>query len=172
MTVIKRVARIITGINHVIIECSRIRHRELLVGVIDQDNQTAEIVIVHQSIGAYTPHRTIAVAQHLVTLSHLLTVGQPFGYRCQSRFIVCRAARRVAGDAVTGHQAVAVEAGIGIKACRILQDGITVNRGGKMEEFVTMQGDSQRGSVRLGYLNGGAVGRNCLHCKAEQSQDE
>ena len=78
-TTIEPVAGEIMGVNHVVIEAVGIVHRELLVGVIDEDDETAKLVIVHHTLGAHAVHGSIAAPLHLRAGTHLGRIGQTLG---------------------------------------------------------------------------------------------
>ena len=138
-TAIEDITRVVVGIDHIIVELTGTGHRELLVGVIDQDDQSAEVVIIHQSVGPDTTHRTVATVKFHRTGLRLGCAGQALGDIGQESVVGRRALCLVMGNNAAGNEVAAIEACIGVIARSVLDNGVAVGRGGEMEELITMQ---------------------------------
>ena len=134
------VTRIVVGVDHVIIEFSGcgIAHREFLVIVIDENDESTELVIVKQSIGSHAAYDTVAGTHSALAALQQRLVGQSFGNTGEGNHVGCGALSQITRDAVTGHEASLFQLGIGIEARIVFHDGVAVMGGGIVEELISM----------------------------------
>ena len=161
----KREALVVMAIDHLVVEVVGcvVRGRvvnKLTIGVVNQDNQAAELAVVHVATVAHTAQQAVAVVEHLLaTLKHLVA-DQLLGQAAEGCTVGSSAIIGITGDAVASDQTVAVKTGIGVVTCRILDHSVAVDGRQVIEELVTMQLHGQRGTVGLDHLRGRWISGN------------
>ena len=153
-------SREVLGAEHVGIECLGILGIELLVGEVDEDDQTMEIVEV--KIGKIH----IALGAAHVGLCHCRLVDKMFTERREQTQLIGIAVSLVMGQDSGRNQSHAVKLGIFIGTGLVKQYCIAVGCSVKVIKLVTNKLNGDQGAVGLRHLYHAAMGRNGKRLKA------
>ena len=137
---------------------------KLPVGVVDQDNQTAELAVIHVATVTDAANQLVAVLEQLGALLYHSLAFQALGHCSEEGLIGSGAV--VTRNAVTGNQLVALDAGIGVITCLVLDHGVTIDGGQVVQELVAMQRYGEGRAIGLSQLRRGGIGGcSVCHCK-------
>ena len=166
------VALVVLAVDHGLIEVNRrvVAGNVLIkvpVGVVDQDDQAAELAVVHVATVTDAAQQVVALVQHLLTLLNHSLAFQTLGHASEVGAVGSGAV--IACNSVAGDKAVTVESGIGVIAGFVLDNGVTIGGCQVVKELIAMQNDCESGAVGLRHRGGRGVCRNCQRVQTHQS---